>query len=82
MKVKTSVTLSEDVLREIDHRAAGNRSEWIERVVRSHLQKLDRAEKDASDAATFARLARIGAAESDVLDYTVPIRFEEPHASG
>lgn len=49
MKVKTSVTLSQDLLREIDVRANGNRSEWIERVVRQHLRELDRAERDRRD---------------------------------
>jgi metal-responsive CopG/Arc/MetJ family transcriptional regulator len=49
MKVKTSVTLSEDVLRGIDERAEGNRSEWIERVVRQHLQRLERTQRDRHD---------------------------------
>jgi hypothetical protein len=49
MKVKTSVTLSEDVLRSIDARAEGNRSEWIERVVRQHLRKLDQDAANRQD---------------------------------
>jgi hypothetical protein len=49
MKVKTSVTLAEDVLQSIDERAGGNRSEWIEQVVRQHLRKLEREERDRHD---------------------------------
>ncbi len=49
MKVKTSVTLSNDVLQRIDERADGNRSEWIEKVVRQHLRKLERVERDRHD---------------------------------
>lgn len=49
MKVKTSVTLSEDVLHGIDARSEGNRSEWIERVVRQHLRKLERDEVGRRD---------------------------------
>jgi metal-responsive CopG/Arc/MetJ family transcriptional regulator len=49
MKVKTSLTFSEDVLRKIDCRAEGNRSEWIERVVREHLRQLERAERDEDE---------------------------------
>ena len=79
MKAKTSVTLSKDILRKIDCRANGNRSEWIERVVRDHLLRLEREEKDASDASVFARLARSRKRDSDVLDYTAPITFDEPN---
>lgn len=49
MKCKTSVTLSEDVLRRIDERAEGNRSEWIERAVRRYLRKLERDEMNRRD---------------------------------
>lgn len=82
MKVKTSVTLSEELLKRIDCRAEGNRSEWIERIVRAHLRDLERAERDASDAAVFARLAESGEAESDVMDYTASIAFGEDDAAG
>ena len=57
MKVKTSVTLSEDVLQSIDERADGNRSEWIERVVRQHLRKLERDEIGRRDMEIYNRHA-------------------------
>jgi metal-responsive CopG/Arc/MetJ family transcriptional regulator len=44
MKVKTSVTLSEDVLRDLDREVgAESRSAFIERLVRRHLRELDSA---------------------------------------
>jgi metal-responsive CopG/Arc/MetJ family transcriptional regulator len=57
MKVKTSLTLSEDVLKRIDERAEGNRSEWIERVVREQLRKLERDEIGRRDMEIYNRLA-------------------------
>ena len=50
MKVKTSITLSEDLLEELD-RVAGpeSRSSLIERIVRSHLVRLAREQRDARD---------------------------------
>ena len=69
MKVKTSVTLSEDVLRGIDERAEGNRSEWIERVVRQHLRKLEGEETDRRDMELYNRLAdRLNAEMAEVLE--------------
>lgn len=59
MKVKTSVTLSEDVLKQLDAAlgARGNRSEFIEETLKRRLRDIRRAERDARDAAIYARMA-------------------------
>jgi metal-responsive CopG/Arc/MetJ family transcriptional regulator len=83
MKIKTSISLSKDLLCRIDEAVGegGNRSEFIERVVRQHLR---RAERDASFTAEVALLNRIARGEGgieppDVLDYTVePEQVQEP----
>jgi metal-responsive CopG/Arc/MetJ family transcriptional regulator len=51
MKRKTSVSLSEDVLAQVDRYAgsSGSRSAYIERVLRWHLRRRARAELDARD---------------------------------
>lgn len=50
MKMKTSVTLSEDLLREVDVLArSSSRSEVIERAVRDFLAARARAARDARD---------------------------------
>jgi Arc/MetJ-type ribon-helix-helix transcriptional regulator len=59
MKVKTSVTLSEQLLRQLDERigAGGNRSEFIEESVRERLTHLRRAARDVEAAQAYARAA-------------------------
>lgn len=50
MKVKTSVTLSDDLLRAVDELAkSSSRSEVIERAVREYLAARARAARDARD---------------------------------
>lgn len=51
MKVKTSVTLSEDVLEEVDSalEESGNRSAFIEEAVREHLDRLRQKARDEKD---------------------------------
>jgi metal-responsive CopG/Arc/MetJ family transcriptional regulator len=50
MKVKTSVTLSEELLRAVDELArTSSRSEVIERAVRDYLAARARAVRDARD---------------------------------
>ena len=51
MKRKTSITLSDDVLEELDRvaGAGGSRSAFIERVLRSHFRRLERLEQEAKD---------------------------------
>lgn len=74
MKIKTSVTLSADLLRAIDEHAGpqSNRSQFIEDVVRAYLQQVLRQQRDASDLATINRLAgRLNEEAADVLSYQV-----------
>jgi metal-responsive CopG/Arc/MetJ family transcriptional regulator len=51
MKVKTSITLSEDLLKAIDGYARdyNNRSEFIEEAVRVFIKQLIRRQQDAKD---------------------------------
>ena len=59
MKVKTSVSLSEELLRQLDAELGrdGNRSQFIEDSVKRRLRELRRAERDARDAEIYEQLA-------------------------
>jgi metal-responsive CopG/Arc/MetJ family transcriptional regulator len=76
MKEKTSVTLSKDVLAGID-RIAGSkqsRSAVIEDLLRSHLRRREREERDAREIAIINRNAeRLNRDALDVLDYQAPL---------
>lgn len=72
MKVKTSVTLSEDVLKTLKRaaRRGESRSQTIERVLREHLATCERRAVDRRDLARINRHAdRLNAEAEDVLDY-------------
>jgi metal-responsive CopG/Arc/MetJ family transcriptional regulator len=72
MKVKTSVTLSEELVALIDSHTEGetNRSAFIELAVRTYLQILRRKERDQSDLRAINRLSkRLNKEAEDVLDY-------------
>jgi metal-responsive CopG/Arc/MetJ family transcriptional regulator len=72
MKVKTSVTLSSDIISLIDQHAEGesNRSAFIELAVRTYLEMLKRRNRDASDLRTINRLsAKLNREARDVLTY-------------
>ncbi len=56
MKVKTSITLSQEVLAAID-KLHPNRSEFLEKAARSYLRALRRAERDARDRALYEKYA-------------------------
>jgi metal-responsive CopG/Arc/MetJ family transcriptional regulator len=74
MKVKTSITLSRDVLEAIDKRSGSSRSrsEFVEEAVRSYVAQLVRREAEARDLEIINRRADILNEEaSDVLDYQV-----------
>ena len=75
MKVKTSITLSEELLREIDARVEPqqrSRSEFIEEAVRAFLARADRAALVAREAALLRRHASaLNAEMADVLEYQV-----------
>ena len=77
MKIKTSITLSEDLVRVVDKRARQykkNRSDFIEAAVRSFVQQLIRNEQDARDLEIINRKADLLNKEAeDVLAYQVPL---------
>ena len=70
MKVKTSITLSEDLVKSIDRATQKHesRSEVIERLLRDSLAALARRAVDARDRALIDRHAdRLNAEMADVL---------------
>ncbi len=75
MKIKTSITLSEDLLREIDARVEArgrSRSEFIEEAVRAFLAEADRLTLQAREAALLREhAAALNAEMADVLEYQV-----------
>ena len=77
MKIKTSVTLSKDVIALIDQHAEGenNRSAFIELVVRTYLQILQRKKRDQADLRTINRLSeKLNKEAEDVLGYQLELR--------
>jgi metal-responsive CopG/Arc/MetJ family transcriptional regulator len=74
MKVKTSITLSEDLLEAIDQWSTQfkNRSEFIESALRAYMAKLIRDEQNAKDLAIInERVERLNKEAADVLNYQV-----------
>ena len=74
MKVKTSVTLSEDITRTIDRitRKGESRSRTIERLLREGLQQRARREADRRELAAINEHAyELNAEAEDVLTYQV-----------
>lgn len=72
MKVKTSITLSEELLKVVDKRARQfkNRSDFIERAVWAFVAQLARQEQEARDLEIINREAdRLNREAADVLDY-------------
>jgi metal-responsive CopG/Arc/MetJ family transcriptional regulator len=76
MKIKTSITLSEDLLEAIDKYATQfrNRSDFIEAAVRIYLAQMKREEQNARDLAIINRKAdSLNREAADVLAYQVPL---------
>ena len=74
MKVKTSVTLSEDLLKAIDEQSGPHksRSEFIEKAVRTYISQAIRDRKNARDLDIINRRAdRLNREANDVLTYQV-----------
>ena len=73
MKIRTSVTLSKDLLRRADARAKArqwSRSEFIEEAVRAFLTHTDRTALQARDAALLRKHARaLNAEMAEVLEF-------------
>jgi metal-responsive CopG/Arc/MetJ family transcriptional regulator len=76
MKVKTSVTLSEELLKAIDRHQSGynSRSEFLEAAARSFLVGLIRKKTERRDLEIINRHAdELNAEAEDVLAYQVPL---------
>jgi metal-responsive CopG/Arc/MetJ family transcriptional regulator len=72
MKVRTSVTLSEDVVAAVDDLAgkSGNRSEVIETALRSYLAQMNRDKQNRRDLGIINRRAvRLNREAEDVLAF-------------
>jgi metal-responsive CopG/Arc/MetJ family transcriptional regulator len=59
MKVRTSITLSDDLLEEIDRiiHGSGNRSVFIEEAIRAYIQQYKREMRDRNDLELINRSA-------------------------
>jgi metal-responsive CopG/Arc/MetJ family transcriptional regulator len=76
MKVKTSVTLSEDIVKGLDKaaRAGENRSQTIERLLSEQLAAEARRAADRRELALINRHAdQLNAEAADVLKYQVDL---------
>ena len=74
MKVKTSVTLSDDLLKAIDEYSGPrkNRSEFIEKALRNYISQAIRERQNAKDLEIINRKAdRLNVEAADVLSYQV-----------
>jgi metal-responsive CopG/Arc/MetJ family transcriptional regulator len=72
MRLKTSITLSEDVLESVDRLAGSkqSRSAFIERVLRRYLRDRSRAALQARDLERINKAAeRLNLEAAEVLDY-------------
>jgi metal-responsive CopG/Arc/MetJ family transcriptional regulator len=69
VRVKTSITLPTELLKNID-RTESNRSAFFERAARAYLARLNKAKRDARDLAIINSNAdRLNAEALDVLGY-------------
>ncbi len=76
MKIKTSITLSEDILKAIDGilGESKNRSSFIEATLRDHLAKRERKLQDEKDFETLNKNSkRLNQEAEDVLSYQVEV---------
>ena len=77
MKVKTSITLSDELLKTIDKRAKQfkkNRSDFIEAAARAFIGQLIRDEQNARDLEIINRRAgHLNQKAADVLEYPDPL---------
>ncbi len=74
MKIKTSITLSEDLLETVDRLALDykNRSEFIEFALRKMIAQMNREQQDERDVAIINQhLEELNAEAEDVLEYQV-----------
>jgi len=74
MKIKTSITLSDDLLTKIDRNLGNfkNRSNFIENAAKNYLSQISRSENDRRDREIIDRKATAMNKEAeDVLDFQV-----------
>jgi Predicted transcriptional regulators containing the CopG/Arc/MetJ DNA-binding domain and a metal-binding domain len=74
MKVKTSITLSKDILKAVDELSGKykNRSEFIEVALRTFIEQMIRKEQNARDLEIINRRAEhLNKEALDVLDFQV-----------
>ena len=74
MKIKTSITLSEDVLNDVDRLLgkSGNRSIFVEEALRAFLAEMAKKQRDQKDLDLLNRHAQKLTEEAkDVLQYQV-----------
>jgi len=74
MKVKTSITLSEEIIKEIDQLSSqyGNRSLLIEKAIQHFLAAEARRKRDIQDIEILNRFAdTLNKEAADVLEYQV-----------
>ena len=74
MKVKTSITLSQDILDQIDKSTtdSGSRSSFIEEVMRKYFESKERQIQDEKDFALLNKNAeKLNKEASEVLGYQV-----------
>lgn len=82
MKQKTSITLSSDIVKEIDRSAgkSGSRSEFIEDVLRKYFKAKVQEALNARDAELInAHADYLNREMEDVLRYQSPIEYSEEH---
>lgn len=74
MKIKTSVTISDDVLRDVDAFSgpSSNRSEFIENAIKRFIEHLRRERRNTHDLEIINRRAKkLNREASEVLKYQV-----------
>ena len=74
MKIKTSITLTEDLLKVIDEQSGPqkNRSDFIEKAVRAYVAQVNRDRQNARDLDIINRQAdQLNQEAKDVLTYQV-----------
>jgi metal-responsive CopG/Arc/MetJ family transcriptional regulator len=72
VKVKTSITLPDDLLKEIG-RASSNRSSFLERAARKYLAQMEKSQRETQDSAILeAHAERLNMEALDVLKYQDP----------
>ena len=77
MKVKTSVTLSQDLLTLIDQFAKGenNRSAFVELALKTYIELLQRNKRDQTDLQIIDRLSdKLNQEALDVLRYQTDLQ--------